>query len=207
VELSTESVLRCFYPGSTECGTLVVTLVKLDKWAESVLALGLESALGGIAHLSGSIDVIDLIKLIAQGLTRHGRGLQADILGKSIQETLFDSTGIEDELTLMEFERRLKRFLRRRGLTGFVQLFLSLHVFNVVWFDTSETFRATADSTSSFLREMQTVKRNCRKIVHSVKGALHPLTRSSAEKLTVEISLRLQELGYGLPIPFGNCET
>lgn len=186
-------MLQYLSPGSAERANLVVTLVELDEWAASVLAEGLEPVLRGIAGLPISATASDLIELIAEGLTRNAQGRQRDVLRKSIQETLYYSTGMEHALSRFDFEERLKRFLRGRGIAGFVRVFLSVHVFNVIWFQTSETSRATTDLHDSGL-DIETVQRISRNIVQTLKHYLHPLTTASAEKLVAEISRRLQVL-------------
>ena len=195
--LPNELVLRYFPHGSAARENLVMSVVELDKWAASVLTEGLDVAVKGIAGSQTCSTALDLIELVAETLTRHAHGQTRDLLSKSIQETLFCSTVTKYGLTKLEFEERLKQFLDRRGASGFVRLFLSLHVFNVVWFQTSEWFRATAESNEAFVHEMDCLERTARRIVHTtVKSKPYPLTLSSAEQLIAEISRRLQELRY-----------
>ena len=137
----------------------------------------------------------DLIAAIAEYLTRDARRLQRDLLCKSVQEALFLSVGTEPQLSRPQFEARLMRFLRRRGSSGLLRQFLSLYVFNVVWFQTGESFRASAGTNDSFVRDMENLERKSRRIVHATFRKMpHPLTPTSAEELIADIGQRLRSL-------------
>jgi len=127
---------------------------------------------------------LDLIGSIASELTPDLVGIEGDFLRKSIQELLFQIAGTESELTEAEFASRILVFLKRRGDAGLLRRFLSVHLFNVVWFQAGDSFRALAWTQNSFVHDMESVERICRRIVDStwrsrrVSGPLNPLSAS-----------------------------
>ena len=182
------------FGGSTP-DALIETIVNLDKWATSALELGPEAALSTIPGSGIYTEAPDLIAAVAEYLTRDVRKSQRDLLSKSIQEALFISVGTEPRLSRPQFEARLLRFLRRRGTYSLLRQFLSLHVFNVVWFQSGESVRASAQTNESFVRDMENLERTSRKIVQATfRKTPLPLTPTSAEQLIADIGQRLRSL-------------
>jgi len=172
--LPTEFVAPYFPAGSTQRNNLVTTMLKLDKWIGSVLIRGLPK----------TMNAWKLNEMIAEGIARHTTGMENRLLRKSIEETLLTCTGAEEDWTPMEFEDRLKAFIRLRGRAGFVRLFLSLHIFNVICFHTRQ----------SVARDLDELDVSSRRIVNTAKRTQHPLTRSSAEALLAEISQSIEAI-------------
>jgi hypothetical protein len=154
----------------------------------------------------------DLITVLALHLSRS-RSAQnpgPDLLSKSLEETLVCTVGTDPELPRSQFNIQLMRFLRKRGSPGLVRQFLSFHLFNVVWFQTSESFRSHAATPEAmanesfirfqkkgvylFIQEIENVERTCRNVVSLTwrsKKRNHPLDLSSAKELIANIEQRL----------------
>jgi hypothetical protein len=149
-------------------------VVRLDRWAAIVRAEGFDRAIAKIPGAKTS-DVPDMIRLISEHLTKDVKGFKGDLLRKSLQEALF--------LTLGTTRRRVGHtfFLRRQG-RGLVRCFMRLHLFNVAWVETSESFRAVAGAQKIFVEDMESVERLCRRIVDSawrsqdIRGTLDPFS-------------------------------
>ena len=172
---------------------LIRTVVKLDRWATSVLAEGLGAALGVPGWETAG--VADLTRGIAEGLARHAHGLQRDFLQKSLQETLLYIVGPKSNPCGSQLNAALLRFLRLRGSAGLIRRFLSLHVFNIVWFQTSESVRAVARNQNSFIKDMESLERTCRGVVFAAWKARRmqsPVNPHGVEDLVAEIDRRLR---------------
>src|SRR5262245_39153950 len=137
---------------------------------------------------------LDSINRIAGELTFDLIGLDGDFLRKSLQELLFQIAGTDDEMTDSELASRLSIFLRRRGSAGLLRRFLSVHLFNVVWFQTGDSFRALAWTPNSFVHDMETVEELCRRVVDATwrsRKLSGPLDRAAASQLVEQLALRL----------------
>jgi len=157
-------------------------VVQLDRWAGVMLAEGFEAT---DFEMDGSEALSTVIREIADDLTRNVRGLEGDVQRKSLQEALFFTLGTRSDHVGCRVNGSLTLFLRRNG-RGLLQRFLRLHLFNVVWLETSESFRMLARTDTSFVQDMESVERACQKIVDSawrsqkINGTI---SRSSAKQL------------------------
>ena len=160
--------LRYFLRGRLKInGDTSRIVVRLDQWAATVLAEGFDDAIAEIPGAKTSESVPDVIRTIADYLTKNVKGLEGDVLRKSLQETLFLTLGARSSGVGSRLNGPLTAFLRRRGSAGLLRRFLRLHLFNVVWFETSESFRAVAQTQNSFVQDMERVERACQRIVDS----------------------------------------
>jgi hypothetical protein len=187
--------LRHFLSGRVRLDSaLSRTAVRLEEWADSAVSAGVEAGLLAFAGLEIHGQALQLIRAIAEYFTDDVRGTERDLLLKSLQETLYYSTGASPELTRSEFVSRLQRFLARRGTLGLLRRFLSLHFFNVVWFHTSERLRARASSSESLLKDMEQVERRVRQIVNSAwrdQKLERPLKAPLARQFISKVGQRL----------------
>jgi hypothetical protein len=157
-----------------------------------VIAEGFDAAIAKIPGAKTSESVPDMIREIADYLAKNVNGLEGDVLRKSLQETLFFTLGTRSNHVGSRLHGPLTAFLRRGG-SGLLRRFLRLHLFNLVWLETSESFRAVAQTQSSFVQDMESVERLCQRVVDSawrsqkIRGKLD---RSSARELID----RVQEL-------------
>jgi hypothetical protein len=157
-------------------------VVQLDRWAAIVLAEGFAA---DFPNADASERLPGVIHEIASNLIKNVRGLEGDVQRKSLEETLFFTLGTRRHRVGSKLSGRLTVFLRRNG-RGLLRRFLRLHLFNVVWFETSESFRAVAQTRTSFLQDMESVERACQRIVDSawrsqkIRGTLN---RSTAKQL------------------------
>jgi hypothetical protein len=178
-------------PTPTLGRTVSSTVVTLDKWAASVQAN--PAQLDGARKsegLQGSIT----IERIANRLV--GKGKEADLLSKSLQETLFYCVGFDADISPAGFADKFARYLKRRGPPPFIQRFLSLFFFNYVWSETRDSFMALAETPSDFEKDMENVERVCQRAVASIwksfEDTRRPLSSVAAKELvrTIEKSLR-----------------
>jgi hypothetical protein len=154
-------------------------VVRLDRWAAIVLAEGFDSAIANIPGAKTSESVPDTIRLIGEHLTKDVKGFKGDLVRKSLQEALFLSLGTRRRRVGHTF------FLRRRG-KGLLRCFLRLHLFNVAWVETGESFRAVAGTQKTFVQDMESVERLCQRIVDSAwrsQDIRGKLDQSSATKV------------------------
>ena len=158
-------------------------VVQFDRWATIVLAEGFDTVDFPNADASERLPCV--IHEIAFNLTKNVKGLEGDVQRKSLEETLFFTLGTRPHRVGRKLSGRLTIFLRRNG-RGLLRRFLRLHLFNVVWLETSESFRAVAQTHNSFLQDMESVEHACQRIVDSawrsqkIRGTLN---RSSAKLL------------------------
>ena len=173
-----------------------LTLVRLNEWATSVLAGGLDATLNlTSAGVTGSLAP-ELIETIAESLIQVKGGIERDLLSKSLQETLLYCIGIDTGARYPQLKSKLTRFLNRRGTAALIQQFLSLYFFNFVWFETGESFRAVAATSSAFEEDMDSVERICEKAVASSwkahEIAQRPLDSLAAQELFQDIAKSLR---------------
>jgi hypothetical protein len=115
-------------------------------------------------------------------------------LSKSLQETLLYCTGMDLELDFLEMKARLTGFLAGRGGAAIVEQFLCFCIFNFVWFEVGDSFRATSETPVSFEENLDGVDRICQRIVANawLPYASGPLDHDSAEKLIRSIDQQLR---------------
>jgi len=100
--------------------------------------------------------VLELIAEIADTLCRELTGPEMDIVQKSLNETLFHCVGLDLDLSVAECGRNFQTFLDQQGSVGFIQLFLGLHLFNVIWIENQDAIRAAAQG-EQVLHEIERV--------------------------------------------------
>jgi hypothetical protein len=165
----------------------------LNDWLASIQSDGLDCA-----RISKEREpAADLIENIAESLIRATSGIeQRKLLSKSLQETLFYCAGIDANIDYPQFKTEFTRYLARHGAASIVQLFLSLYVFNFVWFEVSESFRATARTPYSFEKDMEGVEAICKEVVDLVwkrfERTKRPLDSSAARELMLDIEQQLR---------------
>ena len=158
-------------------------VVRFDRWAAILLAEGFDTVNSPNADASERLPCV--IHEIAFNLTKNVKGLEGDIQRKSLEETLFFTLGTRPHRVDSKLSGRLTVFLRRNG-RGLLRRFLRLYLFNVVWLETSESFRAVAQTQDSFLQDMESVESVCQRIVDSAwksQKICGTLSRSSAKQL------------------------
>jgi hypothetical protein len=136
----------------------------------------------------------DLIRNIAFELTENRKGLEQDVLRKSIQELLLQIAGTNPDIKAQETARRLTAYLRRHREPNLLRRFLSIHLFNVVWFNSSEGFRLKAWTPNSFVDDMNSVENDCRRIVNAIWKSQKmsvPFNSASAQELVNQLEQRL----------------
>jgi hypothetical protein len=169
------------------------TLVELDNWITSVHSDGLDEVLTAAAE-SESLPVQDLMHRTVDQLTEDAQGIERHLLRKSLLETLLSVSGPKPEHRRKQWREEFSRFLTLNGSSEFLRRFLSFHVFNVIWFQTSEAFRADARSHGAFLKNMAMLEQACNRIVNAIwKSHEHqrPLTSASVFRLVDEIARNL----------------
>jgi hypothetical protein len=197
VVLQTESLIRQFSAGKIRLDrALNSTLLRLYGWSSFALTKGSEDALKQLPGTQSSDLSMDLVSAIAENIICDATAPERDLLRKSMEETLFYIVRPDPRLTRSQFQVRFTRFLRHRGLSSLLRMFLSLHLFNIVWFQTEQSFRRLAATDESFLRYTRDVERTCSRIVNgcwmSHEIAL-PFVDPFPDKLLQNIQERLQE--------------
>ncbi len=142
---------------------LARTLLEFDKWLATVEASGLEAVLDRTASKQ-DWPVHDLIDQILGRLTADTGGIERGLLRKSLVETLLPIGGIETTWSV-EWGERLTKHLRQYGAPQVLVRFLSLHVFNVVWFQIGDAIRMDCPTNDAFLETMERLEQACSTVV------------------------------------------
>jgi hypothetical protein len=197
VVLQTESLIRQLSAGKIRLDrALNSTLVRLYGWSSLVLTEGSEDALKQLPGTQSCDLSMDLVGAIAENIICDATALERDLLRKSMEETLFYIVRPDPGLTRSQFQVRFNRFLRHRGLSSLLRMFLSLHLFNIVWFETAKSFRKLAATDELFLRYTRDVERTCSRFVNGCWKSheiVLPFVDPFPEKLLQDIQERLQE--------------
>jgi hypothetical protein len=144
-----------------------------------------------------SLTVCDLVQTIAETLIENATGNERQLLSKSLQEALFYSLGHNIDLTSTQVKTRLKRFLRRHNKGAFIQRFLSLYFFNLIWFYTEEWLSDEADTPQMCQEEITALDRICKRAVFAAYKHVDVLDESAAEQLIRNIQQRLTIVSCG----------
>jgi hypothetical protein len=107
------------------------------------------------------VDTFDAIEHVAKSLIHDGTVIERQLLLKSLQETLFVTADFQTGLSYGELLRRIRRKIQHDGAEVLLQRFLSFHFFNVVWFQTGESFRALAPTSAALEKDMTIVEKLC----------------------------------------------
>jgi hypothetical protein len=139
-------------------------------------AISSEGFEAGLRNLAQGLDThrrpTEIVAAVAQHLTREISGLKADILRKAVQETMLDAAGFGYGPEELNVKIGLEKFLRKRGATGLLELFVSSYVFNALWIRIQEAVRAKSGSRS-LSKSMLDIKRFCTAVVRSVVAEWH----------------------------------
>ena len=135
-------------------------LKQLYEFARAVQSSGLASLLhnlrGGVAVTVSTIHLTELITdKLCQAIWAGGH----DIERKSLQETLYFSTGTVPDLPPLEFAKRLESFLSLRGSKGLIRVFLSAHLSNLIVNDLCDSLRSVPETLSG---RLEAIDRICR---------------------------------------------
>jgi hypothetical protein len=151
-------------------------LKQLYEFARAVQSSGLgpllDNLTGGNAVTTSTTHLTELITdRLCQGIYVGGH----DIERKSLQETLYFSTGIAPELSPLEFGKRLESFLSLKGSKGLIRVFLGTHLSNLIVEDLRDSLRSAPEV---FCGRLQAIERICRKAaataVHSLNTWSEP---------------------------------
>jgi hypothetical protein len=108
-----------------------------------------------------SSEAVHLTELIADALCQGIDVSDNGIKRKSLQETLYFCTGITPELLQPEFGKRFESFLALRGSKGFIRVFLSVHLSNLIFRD---LYDSLVTSTPEELRaRTEAIEKMCQK--------------------------------------------
>ena len=132
-----------------------------------------------------------LIEYQLRGIIEEG---ERKLAGKSLIEAYLYFAGTE-----YAFEpaarTRLSRSLRRQGVTGFAELFLSLHLFNIVALDIQDRVAATMTQPQALEVYMLSIEALCRDIVsRSLKNSQGGLDERWAAEVRINIEAQLLSL-------------
>jgi hypothetical protein len=147
---------------------VVNALDDLVVWVSVALSQGCEEALGPFTgKIRGQASASRAMATIGKQLSQRVPGIKGRIFRKSLEEALFEAADGSYESHDFDLVGGLCKFRDRRGISGFIELFLSLYVFNAVWFEIQDSVRLRARDTRSFIASMESVERFCFKLVRS----------------------------------------
>ncbi len=135
-------------------------LKQLYEFARRVHSLGFGPVLNDLtAGIAVSVNKIDVTEMIADRLCQ-GICAPHDVERKSLQETLYFSTGIDPDLSASEFGERLESFLALRGSKGLIGIFLSTYLSNSIVNDLRDSLRSSPEVLCG---RFEAIERICRK--------------------------------------------
>jgi hypothetical protein len=146
-------------------------LKRLYEFAHAIQSVGFSSFLDdltdGVPVTASTIHLTELITdWLCQGICAGGR----DIERKSLQETLYYSTGTAAELPPLEFAKRLESFLSLKGSKGLIQIFVGTHLSNLIVNDLRDSLRSAPDVLCG---RLEAIDRICQKAAASSVRSLN----------------------------------
>jgi hypothetical protein len=132
-------------------------LKQLYEFARVVQSSGLAPLLHNLR--GGVASTIHLTELITDKLCQAIWAGGHDIERKSLQETLYFSTGTVPDLPPLEFAKRLESFLSLRGSKGLIRVFLSAHLSNLIVNDLCDSLRSAPETLSGRLEAIDGICR------------------------------------------------
>lgn len=173
-----------------------LTLVQLHEWLASVQAHGFDIAIRDLSPAGDLSRSSDLMQDVAELLVQEAEGTELKLLSKALQETLYYRVGFDPSVSYEEFRTRFPQHLDDHAASTLVKRFLRLYFFHHVWFETGESFRALARTSSEFEKYIEDVERICERTVLSVwksfEKANRPLDSEAAAELVQKIEQRLR---------------
>jgi hypothetical protein len=127
-----------------------VLLAQLHEFAWTVHRDGFDSILSNekINSHNEKTSAIALFESIAHSMCRDVGISERAIAMKSLQETLFVCTEAELDLSSSQLGKRLGNYLELSGSKGFIRLFLSVHLSNLIFKDLHDVLQTEAVETS-----------------------------------------------------------
>jgi hypothetical protein len=186
VEVTMKKLVRECLPMRTdlfEAGT-ADALVRLNNFASSIRDQRFDEATGAILSRGTTKGTTaELVVRIADALRANRSGSESIILEKSLQETLFSMGDFDLDERL--FGENAQSFVRESGCRGLMQLFLELHLSNVIWIQLDDSSEMPADH-ESLKRLPKAIERLCRQAVKATTASWEKwpqLDESSASRL------------------------
>ena len=154
-------------------------LKQLYEFARAVQSLGfgplIDRLTGGIAVTATATDLTELITdRLCQNICAGGYAIER----KSVQETLYFSTGIAPDLPPLDFGKRLERFLSLRGSKGLIRVFLGTHLSNLIFEDLSNSLRSTPEVLYG---RLEAIERICQKAAATAVRSLNAWSEPDSE--------------------------
>ena len=135
-------------------------------FVSAVRSSGFDEAVAKLPiRIDPSLPPLELVDAIAAALSAHAGGGKQEILCKSLQEAILESSGLDYDLGALDPRSRLSNFLRQNGSSSFMELFLSIYLFNLIWIQIQEAVRWSLKDENSFRAFMESFSRACRNVV------------------------------------------
>ena len=137
---------------------------------------------------------MDFIASVAVTVAGNGRGLEKELLRKSVEETLFVTAGQNLEISPRMAQRRWARYVKAHGQPALIEMFLANHLWNVLWFRAGDVFGPSDSRALEYT--MRRLRGTCKLLVNAVcrsKGLTDSVTLRVAEQvvLALETSISL----------------
>jgi hypothetical protein len=133
---------------------------------------------------SRRVEVAEFIGFVAETLAGDARGLERDLLRKSIEETLFTAAGQNLQISPQMAQSRWARYIKAHGPPAMIEMFLANHLWNVLWFRSGDVFGQTDGRAME--HTMRRLRRTCRLLVNAVcqsKGLTDSVSLPVAEQV------------------------
>lgn len=166
LQATTNTLLKGFTKpqGMFDAGA-ATALVRLNDFACSIRHQPFDRAARAILSSGAAAGpILELVVRMADALRASRSYGASDILGKSLQETLFLIGDFHfDKRT---FGKNAQAFVRESGCRGLIQLFLKLHLSNLMWKYLNDSSKTPLD-VNSLERLPNCIERLCRKSVNA----------------------------------------
>jgi hypothetical protein len=178
--------LRAWLPGRIDpfdVGTAAV-IVQLNNFASSIRHETFRQVIStNLSRGATTGTTLELVARMADALRESPSGSDWDVLGKSIQETLFFIGGFD--WNQRSFGRNVQTFVRESGCKGLIQLFLQMHLSNLIWKQLRNSSRMPRD-LKALERLPNGIDHLCRQAVKTTTASWKKwpqLDRSSARRV------------------------
>jgi hypothetical protein len=106
----------------------------LGGFGQAIQAEGLDHALQvlGVAELRGR-PAAEVVAEIAEHISGQSEGPQRELLTDALRNALLEAAALQNDGSYENLREALEGFLKREGVEGLIELFLTEYVFDRVW--------------------------------------------------------------------------
>jgi hypothetical protein len=179
-----------------------VLLAKLHEFAWQVHSEGFDSVLRKkkINVAKEGTSAVALFEAISHSMCLGVGISEREIAMKSLQEALFVCTEGELNLSSSQLGNRLESYLELSGSKGFIQVFLSVYLSNLIFMDLHDSLQAAVEMSRNRIeaieRLCQTASRLSVRLWAKWPKLIQPLISSATQIASTEIRKAINPKGH-----------